>query len=334
MDEPTTLDEFRGGAARGRILALLLIGALLATALTLAIAFRHDALANTTEIFFDTDSASGLTRGTAVTLSGFRIGEVSGVALQPDHSVRITLSMRAEHRPGLREDARAELVKEDLLKPAVIAIDRGKSGRPLIAAKITFERPESFADMAGDLKSRIAPILDDVKKITGTVTQQQSRLASIMEEAANATRELAQAAKEINTLSADARKQVGVIGTQSVTALTEANQTVVQLNRVIGQAEQSVATINSTLPQLVRDANATLESLQAVARDARVISSAAAENVPSILHNAKPAAEDVRQMVRGATQTWPLRELVPPPPPATLPINSLDAKVLREPATK
>jgi hypothetical protein len=64
--------------------------------------------------------------------------------------------MRAEYRSGLREDAKAELVKEDLLKTAVIAIDRGKSERPLAKPNIEFGRPQSFADMAGDLKNRIA----------------------------------------------------------------------------------------------------------------------------------------------------------------------------------
>lgn len=155
-----------------------------------------------------------------------------------------------------------------------------------------------------------------------------------MESAANATRELASAAKEINTLSADARKQVSVIGSQSVSALTEANQTVVRLNAVIGQAEQSVATINGSLPQLVREANSTLESLQNVARDARTISQAAAETLPSTLRSVQPAAEDAREIVRGVTRAWPIRDLIPPPAPATLPLDSMDARKLREPAAK
>ena len=76
-------------------------------------------------------------------------------------------------------------------------------------------------------------------------------------------------AREINALSADTRKQVGIIANQSVTAITETNQTVVRLNGVIGEAQRSVATINGTLPQLVNEAHATLESLQGVAKDAR-----------------------------------------------------------------
>lgn len=79
MTEPNTLEEFHDAAARGRILALLFFGALLAVALTLAIAYRHGSFAKTTEIYFDTDSASGLPLGAAVTLSGFLIDEVSAV---------------------------------------------------------------------------------------------------------------------------------------------------------------------------------------------------------------------------------------------------------------
>lgn len=330
----TTLDNFRGRAARGKIIALLLVGVLLAAALTLAIAYRHDAFAQTADIQFETDSASGLLKGTAVTMSGFRIGEVSSVSLLPDAQVRVTMTMRAEYRRELRDDAKAGLLKEDLLKPAVITIDRGKSTVRLVKSSIPFERPESFADIASDLKDRIVPILDDVKKITGMLTQQQSRLTQIMESAANTTRELASAAKEVNALSADARKQVSIIGSQSVTMLTEANQTVVRLNAVIGQAEQSVAIINGSLPQLVREANSTLESLQNVARDARTVSQAAAETLPSTLRSIQPAAEDAREIVRGVTRAWPIRNLIPPPAPATLPLDSMDARNLREPSAK
>ncbi len=329
-----SLEDFRAGGARGRILALLLVGVLLAAILTLSIAYRHDAFAPTTDIQFETDSASGLQKGTAVTLSGFRIGEVTGVALLPNAQVKVTMSIRTEHLNEFRDDAKAELVKEDLLKPAVIAIDRGKNSVKLKAAQIPFERPETFADMAGDLKSRIMPILDDVKKITGTVTEHQAKLAEIMESAANATRELAGAAKEINTLSVDTRKQVGIIGNQSVTALTETNQTVVRLNGVIAETQKSVATINGSLPQLVGEAHATLGSLQGVARDARVISQAAAETLPGTLRNVQPAAEDAREIVRGMTRAWPIRDFLPQPPPAALSIDSHDAKALRDPAAR
>ena len=336
MSESPIQDDFRSGRARGQIVALLVTGALLAGTLALAIAYRHDAFAKTAEMYFETDSASGLSNGTAVTLSGFRIGEVSSVALLPNMQVKVTLTVRAEHMPGIHQDASVELLKEDLFKPAVLAIDRGKSALSLSprAPQIRFERPESFADMASDLKGRIAPILDDVKQITGTLRQRQDRLGEIMEEAAKASRELAHAAMEINAMSVDVRKQVSSIGNQSVATLTEANQTVVRLNGVIAQAEKSVATINGSLPQLVREANTTLESLQAVARDARTISSAAAETLPGTLRNVQPAAEDAREIVRGVTRAWPIRDLLPAAPPAALAIDSQDAKALREPAAK
>ena len=138
----------------------------------------------------------------------------------------------------------------------------------------------------------------------------------------------------MNALSADTRKQVGIIGNQSVTALTETNQTVVRLNGVIAEAQKSVATINGSLPQLVGEAHATLESLQGVARDARVISQAAAETLPGTLRNVQPAAEDAREIVRGMTRAWPIRDFLPQPPPAALSIDSHDAKALRDPAAR
>ena len=336
MSEPIIQTDFHSGNARRQIFGLLLVGVLLAASLALAIAYRHDAFSKTAEIYFETDSASGLSRGTPVTLSGFRIGEVSEVSLQPSMMVKVTLSVRAEHVLKIREDASAELLKEDLLKPAVVAIDRGKSNQLLSAAKpqIRFERPESFTDMAGDLKSRIAPILDDVKQITGTVTKHQARLAEIMEAAAVATNQLAQAAEGINTLSKVGQQQVNAVGNQSVSALTEANQTVARLNKVVSQAEQSMTTINGALPQLLRDANSTIESLQAVARDASTIAKAAAETVPATLRNVQPAAEDAREIVRGITRAWPIRDLLPSAPPAALPVDSHNAKTLREPAAK
>jgi hypothetical protein len=68
-----------------------------------------------------------------------------------------------------------------------------------------------------------------------------------------------------------------------------------------------------------------------VLRDARTISSAAAQGLPEVMRGAAPLIDDSRDTMQGLRESWPLRSMLPPPPPVGLPIDSHDPAALRTP---
>jgi len=323
---------------RRQIVGLLIVAGLLVFALVFAIAVRHDMFTKKAQLHFVTENATGLAPGTTVRLSGYHIGSVATMTLQPDLKVRVTLKIDPEPYASLRNDATAVLVREQLRAPA-IELRPGKGSAPLAGEdpRIAYSRGNTLTEIADDLRERIAPILADVKEITGTVRSKQGEIAAVIENAASATRQLAATTQQLRAIAGDARAlvgdvrgRVGTLGAQAQGMLAETNQAVARTGALVGQAQQSLETVNAKLPSLLDKSSTMLDQLNAVARDAKTISAATAQNVPALLNNVSPVVEDARDMVAGLKQAWPMKNLVPPPPSPLLPIDSLDAAILRD----
>lgn len=334
---PTPLPA-RDPSIRRQIVGLLLVAALLIAAMVLAIAMRHDMFSKKAQLHFLTENATGLAPGTTVRLSGYHIGSVATMTLQPDLKVRVTLKIDPEPFASLRQDAVAVLVREQLRAPAV-ELRPGKGTAALAGddPQIAYSRGNTLTEIADDLRERIAPILADVKEITGTVRGKQGEIAAVIENAASATRQLAATTQQLRAIAGDARGlvgdvrgRVGTLGAQAQGMLAEANQAVARTGALVGQAQKSLDTVNATLPALLDKSSTMLDQLNAVARDAKTISASSAQNVPRLFNTVTPVMEDTRDIVAGLKQAWPVKSLLPPPPSPLLPIDSLDAAILRD----
>ena len=327
--------EPKARSARRQITALLGLALLLGALLAGGIAWQHGVFQRRAEVYFIADDVTALTPGTTVRLSGFRIGKISALELQPNLKVKVTMTIEAEPFSHLKADAHADVVREQL-KPAAIELHAGVADKPLPAddPRVGYARRGTLTEIAEDLRKRLAPILEDVKQLTGTARERKADIDAVLQNAHAITAELAGTAREVHALSAELRQRAGSVGKQSEALLGEANKSVVKLGSLLGQAEQSLDAINTKLPGLMRKADDTLTNLEAVMRDGRTVSAAAAAGLPGMLRSAPPLIEDSREMVQGLRQTWPMRSLLPPAPPAMLPIDSHDSTALREPALR
>ena len=318
---------------RNRLLlaGVLVVGALLAMALTGGIAWRHGSFSKSVEIYAIADSAAAIAPGTVVRLSGVRVGEVRAIDLLPDLHVKVSMGIDAHLLDKLRSDARAQLTREQL-RPAMIDIDPGTAPTSLDPhdPKIAFGGRGTLTDIADDLRNRLAPILDDLRQITGTLRGRQGDIASVLEHAATASGELARAAAEMHALVSTTRTQLAGIGDQSQTLLTQGNGAVARVGKLVEQVDTSLGVVNNALPALMSKADSTLGRLDAVAQDLRQISTAAATTLPGVLRAAPPLLDDAAELVQGARQNWLVRGLLPLAAAAELPISSHDAAVLRD----
>ena len=335
MSAVPPVEPSRTKSQRRQIVALLSLGLLLAITLAGGIAYQHGVLTTRSQVYFLADDATGLSPGTPVRMSGFRIGKIATMQLQPDLSVKVVLAIESEPFSHLKADARAEIVREQL-RPAAIDLRPGSAAEALNEndPRVAVRKRGTLTEIAEDLRTRLAPILDDVKELTGTARARRADIDAILENAHAVTRDLAGTAKEMHALSQDLRSRVARIGAQGEGVLGEANRSVVRLGNLIGQADRSLETVNTRLPAMLNKADATLTNLDAVMRDARTISSAAAKGVPDLMRNTAPLIDDSRETMQGLRESWPLRSMLPAPPPAALPIDSHDPAALHTSAPR
>jgi phospholipid/cholesterol/gamma-HCH transport system substrate-binding protein len=315
---------------RRQIVALILVSVLLAALMAGAIAWHQGGFTRAAQVYFIADDVTGLAPGTVVRMSGFRVGKIAAMELQPDLKVKVVLAIDAESFGYLHADARAVLVREQL-KPAAIDLRAGSATAPLAAAdpQVTFAHRGTLTEIADDLRNRLAPILDDVRQLTSLARERRGEIDDLIANMHSVSRELAGTAREAHALSADLRARVGALGAQSQATLGEANRSIVRLGALVGQAEGSLGTINGRLPGVFEKTDAILGHLEAVLRDSRTISGAAAAAVPGVLRDVTPIVEDSREIVQGVRQSWPVRGVLPPPAPALLPIDSHDSSAVR-----
>jgi phospholipid/cholesterol/gamma-HCH transport system substrate-binding protein len=355
MADPTPA-PLKRASIRRQVLAVLALGALLALLLAGAIAQRHGVFARTAQVYFLADSAAGIAPGISVRLSGFRVGSVSDVVLQPDLKVKVTMKIDEERAGALRSDAHAEWFKEQL-QAAVIDLSAGKAAQPLPRndPRVTHSRRRTLTEVANDLRTRLAPILDDVKQLSESAAGRKDDIAAVLANANTASGELATTMRELRVLSSDAKTRIATLGgqaqgamaqlqgamgqTQSALgqvqgALTQVNQTLVRVDALVGSADKSLAGINDKLPTLLTRTGDMLEQLGGVARDVRAVSSAASATLPNLMRSAGPIVDDTRDMVVGVKSSWPVRNMLAAPPSALLPIDSHDAAALREPGKR
>jgi phospholipid/cholesterol/gamma-HCH transport system substrate-binding protein len=326
---------------------LLALGLALVLALVLAggIASKHGLFSRHAEIYFVSDSAAGISPGLSVRLSGFRIGSVIAVELQDDLKVRVTMKIEEARFGALRADAHAEWFKEQL-QAAVIDLNPGQAAQPLSRAdpRVSHGRRRTLTEVANDLRWRLAPILDDVKQLSGTLVARKDDLDAVLQNARATTEQLAATTAELRALTADARGSVASVGErarqvmgqasqamgQVQGSMTQVGQTLVRLDGLVAQARGTLDGVNGRLPGLLGNVNDTLDQINAIGRDLRAVSAAASAALPGVVRGTGPLLDDARDMVGGVRNAWPMRGLAAPPPPPLVPLDSHDAARVRD----
>ncbi|OHC66280.1 MAG: hypothetical protein A3H93_20175 [Rhodocyclales bacterium RIFCSPLOWO2_02_FULL_63_24] len=281
----------------------LLFGLLAVLAVIAAILVRQGLFRQTATLGFVADSAQDISKGQAVRIAGFRVGSVAAVTLRADGKVEVNLEIDADHMRFVTRDAVVELRKEALIGAATLEIVPGADRSKLAAdqARLSFSRGESLTAMAGQLREQIAPILQDVKTITGTLADAQQGLPATL-------RQVRETTGALHTLLDTGNRQVAGVGTAATRVLGKAEEDLVQVGRTL-------ETANSRLPAL-------LDRTQGIVDHVEKISADAETSVPPVLRDGGAVASDVREIVAGAKSAWPIRNLVEAPAPVRLKADS------------
>ena len=281
----------------------VLFGLLAVLAVIAAILVRQGLFRQTAALGFVTDSAQDISKGQAVRIAGFRVGSVVAVTLRPSGEVEVGMEIDADHMRFVTRDAVVELRKEALIGAAVLEIVPGPDRTKLAAdqARLAFTRGDSLTAMASQLREQIAPILKDIKTITGTLADAQKGLPATLDQVRETTGAL-------HTLLDTGNRQVAGVATAATSVLGKAEEGLTQFGHTL-------ETTNSRLPPLLDRTQLIVDHLEKITADAET-------GLPQALRDGGAAAADVREIVAGAKTTWPIRNLVDAPAPATLKADS------------
>ncbi len=128
----------------------------------LGIARAGNWLAPSVRLQFRTLDAAGLQTGMAVRISGFAVGQVRRILLQPDAQVLVELELRDPYRSMVGRRSRAELAQVGLLGDSYIAItpDPAAVGQPPIGdgETIVFSSRPDLEDLLAEVASSRIPL--------------------------------------------------------------------------------------------------------------------------------------------------------------------------------
>jgi phospholipid/cholesterol/gamma-HCH transport system substrate-binding protein len=128
----------------------------------LGIARAGNWLAPSVRLQFRTLNAAGLQTGMAVRISGFAVGQVRRILLQPDAQVLVELELRVPYRSMVGRRSRAELAQVGLLGDSYIAItpDPAAVGQPPIGdgETIVFNSRPDLEDLLTEVASSRIPL--------------------------------------------------------------------------------------------------------------------------------------------------------------------------------
>lgn len=309
---------------RRPVLWFVLSALLLGIALVGAVAWKQGLFEKTTQLYFFANSAYGMNKGMAVKFSGFRIGAVEEITLEPNGSVKVRMLVDNTHIRFVSQDAKAHLTKEGLVGASIIEIEPGQTGTAQAANNgvLAFERARDINDVAQDLLHKVQPIVDDVKKITAFVNDPDSDLRQTIKNINKTSAALVETTEEIKRLVNNSDRRVGVVSSQVGVLLENAGRQLDQVGRQLDQAGTTLKVFDEKVPGLILKADKTLENFQAASGNIKKITEDGAEQLPGIMRDGRVVSEDTREIIGGAKKAWPLRNFVSPQKETLIPLDS------------
>ena len=254
------------------LFTVVVIGAALLFALWLAKA-DSDRQFEVYDIVFQ-EAVTGLSRGSTVEFNGIRIGEVTGLRLDPQDAHRVIARVRVDSEAPVRTDTRARLVPAGITGISIIRLTSGDDAASTklqgsddeVAQIIATPSPMSRLLADGEdvvfnvnellIQARALFSADNVAGIGRTLQnleQTTAGLAAQREDVSEALRQLTLASQQANAALAEATRAMGA-----------ANRLIdVQGTRTLDSAERSMQAFERamiTLDSLVADNRGQLDS--------------------------------------------------------------------------
>ncbi len=303
-------------------------------------AWRQGWFTPTAHLFVVLPGAVGVQVGTPVKLKGFKIGEIDNIDLEPNLNVKVRMRVVQDRLQLLSAKASAKFGRDGPIGGKFIDLVPGPLEGPRMAAQATLamDGGNELEDVMGTVKvaieklavaiGKIEPILDDTKKLTGEATEMRKDIRqSITTVLANAEAMSAQLKRVGDSAAGVASKMDG----DRKALVGDVQKILAQANAAAESARVALKTLEQDIPQVTDKTKATLDNtrdatqnvkqstadVQQIIRDAR-------QDITPTIRAARSATQDAAEITDGVKRSWPVRNMVTPPPDGNLGLDGFE----------
>ncbi len=300
----------------GLFVAAAIIGILVAVA---SVGLQSDIFTSKTRIYLIADSGQGMNEGTAVKLSGFKIGKVKKLHLDDAAKVKVDLSINTKYMKWIRTDSEARLIKEGLIGDSVIEITPGSAKAKQIQEDgiVAFERTRGLGEIAAELKDELKPALSDIKQIMSYINDPQGDIKQTLKNLRMISEGLPSTKQHLDTLLKDADSGVNTSVKKIDSVLDSTKQTI---NTVDGLVKK----VDNDIPVMLERANKSIENIRKTTEEIKKATEQAAPQIHSIVEKGSDLAEGTKEVVDSVKKIWPVRLFIKQPEEKTLKVDSYE----------
>ncbi len=171
------------------------------------------------------ESVAGLTVGAPVKYLGVDVGQIAGIAINPDNSEEVRLTLEIARGTPIKEDTTAVLGIQGITGLLYMELQGGSRDAPLLTAREGQRHPviestpsarfridtaltalskdltglmeEARAVLTEENREKLSRILDDLSEVTATLADNRDALGEGVADGARAAKNMADAAREI-----------------------------------------------------------------------------------------------------------------------------------------
>ncbi|MCP9835367.1 MULTISPECIES: MlaD family protein [unclassified Cyanobium] len=222
------------------------------------IARSNSWLAPSVRLQFRTLDAAGLQTGMAVRISGFAVGQVRRILLQPDAQVLVELELRDPYRSMVGRRSRAELAQVGLLGDSYIAItpDPAAVGQPPIGdgETLVFTSRPDLEDLLAEVASSRIPLQRALSSGLNLAETRLPRSLDQLDQTLAATRRLATRLEaDTQRSSSELNRTLGATRALAERLESRADGTAADLSALIRRLESTETQTRPLLLQTLRE---------------------------------------------------------------------------------
>ncbi|AOX99489.1 MlaD family protein [Jeongeupia sp. USM3] len=294
-----------------RVSAFVLIGVGIALTLLVLLGLRQGYFVPKTRLHFVAEHGAGLIPGMQVRLSGFKIGVVDAVALNDQAKVDVDLLVEERYIKWIKPDSTAILQQDGLIGDHYIEVAGGSPNQAPIkeGGKLAFAPALGLSEIALDLRQRVVPIIDSVQTTLDTVNDPNGDLRQTLANVRGLTAELRQTRASVDELIVNLNK----LSAHDLPAVAQTGQ------QALARVDTLAAELQTRMPTMLDKLDGTLSHASRAASEAEAMMATtrravdtAAPRLPAILRNSDAVLQTSRDALDGASQSWPLKQWLPP----------------------
>lgn len=173
--------RFRGLPVKVALFVLLGVGLVAGVLVMLARAQGY--FEPKTPVAFEAPSGTDLRVGMPVKLSGFKIGQVSSIALNERARVDVTMRIEDRYMQWVKADSLVSIGRDGLIGDSHLDLQPGNPRLPQLAAgeTLVFEVTPGLADIAADVRARTLPVIDGMNRLLADMNDPKGDLRAALD---------------------------------------------------------------------------------------------------------------------------------------------------------